>query len=57
MKLKIEATLEFDENLMYGDKEGRAWFFNDILGGELLLHSNDLGDTVGTVSIESHEKL
>jgi hypothetical protein len=53
-KIVIEAELEFDASLMYGDDvEGRRWFFEDILGDKsgLILHSNEIGDEIGVLRI------
>jgi hypothetical protein len=51
-KLLLTCVLEYDDELMHGDdEESRDWFFSDILDtkGGLLLHSNELGDTVGRI--------
>jgi len=45
--------LEYDDELMHGkDQEAIAWFYNDILLGKtglLTLHSNEIGDQIGSV--------
>lgn len=52
-KIKFEATLFLDDNFMNFDcKEEKDWLFNKILKDELILHSNEIGDEVGTVKIE-----
>ena len=42
---------------MHGDdEEGKAWFFEEILSEEkglLLLHSNEIGATVGKIRVLS----
>ena len=42
---------------MHGsDKIGIAWFFEEILSdenGSLLLHSNEIGDTIGSIRVIS----
>ena len=55
MKLTLTIELTFDANAMHGDDpEEREWFFDTILlGEELILHSNEIGDTVGTVKVLS----
>ena len=55
MQLTLTIELTFDENAMHGnDQEEREWFYNTILlGEELILHSNEIGDTVGTVKVLS----
>ncbi len=53
-KLKLEIDLIYDEDLMHGtDDEAIEWFRNDILLGDggLILHSNEIGDTIGKVSV------
>ena len=54
-KIKLEIELEYDDEIMHGDdKEAIDWFKNTILSNEtglLLLHSNEIGDTVGKVSV------
>lgn len=60
-KIKIEIELEYDADLMYGiDKDAKDWFFNHILKGregELILHSNDMGDTIGDVCVIKIESI
>lgn len=50
-KIKVTFELEYDGDIQHGDDpEGIEWFRNEILlgkEGELLLHSNHIGDTVG----------
>jgi hypothetical protein len=53
-KLRLEVELSYDAALMHGDDDaGRVWFIETILGtsGQLLLHSNELGDTVGDIVV------
>jgi hypothetical protein len=54
--IKIIAELRYDDKLMHGKtKEGIDWFYNDILKcrkkNYLVLHSNEIGDEIGTVKI------
>jgi hypothetical protein len=53
--IKLEIELTYDDRLTHGrDKESRAWFFQHILKGcegELILHSNEIGDTIGEVNV------
>ena len=51
MKIKIEAELNFDETIFYNSEEEKNWFYNIILKDELILHSNDIGDTIGKIKI------
>ena len=52
-KVKMVIELEYDDEVMHhDDKEAIDWFYNEILlgkGGLLLLHSNEIGDHVGSV--------
>lgn len=54
-KIKMLIELDYDENMMHANEpEAVDWFENDILlgdDGELLLHSNGIGDTVGSISV------
>lgn len=59
-KILIEAELEYEEDIMHSDDwESRQWFYEDILlrthddAGEpnLILHSNELGDSIGILKI------
>ena len=53
-KVILTIELEYDDILMHsGDADGyaKAWFEDYILGGELLVHSDELGDTIGTAKI------
>ena len=52
-KIKMIVEIEYNEKIMHGDcQEETNWFCEEILLGEkglLLLHSNELGDNIGTV--------
>lgn len=52
-KIKLEIELTYDQESMHGDnKEAIKWFFEEILQQDLLiLHSNEIGDEIGTVKI------
>ena len=52
-KLVIDAVLEYDDSMIHGDDiEGKKWFYDEILFGEVLvLHSNEIGDSIGTIRI------
>ena len=55
MKIRLLIELEYDETLYGCDPEEIEWFDRELLGHDLLLHSNDVGDTVGTVTVlENH---
>lgn len=53
MKLIMVVELEYDESVMHADdEEALEWFYNETLfGGDLILHSNDIGESVGTVKV------
>lgn len=62
--LKMTIELKFDENKIHrDDPEAIEWFYNDILKRQnpnntqlLLLHCNEIGDTIGEVKVlEIHE--
>jgi hypothetical protein len=48
-KIKLLIELEFDNNF-YDDKESKKWFYKEVLS-DLILHSNNLGDSVGKVKV------
>ena len=55
-KLTMLVELEYDGDMMHGtDAESIDWFRNDILLGKcgepLILHSNEIGDEVGTIRV------
>lgn len=52
-KIKMRIELTYNATTMHGnDKEAKDWFFNEILGEDtLILHSNEIGDEIGTVKI------
>jgi len=51
-RIKIIAELTYDEDLWYKNKEEKDWFFNEVLNEDLILHSNDVGDAIGTIKIK-----
>ena len=56
---RMTVELSYDEDAMYSgdDEQARAWFFNEILrSNELLLHSVEVGDTLGTIRVISVEE-
>lgn len=51
-KLKMVVEFTYDANLMHGeDKESVDWFFNLLKSEELIVHSNEIGDEIGTVRV------
>jgi len=60
MKIKIEATIEVEDNLWYShaDEEELEWFkslLNDKENILIVLHSNDVGDTIGQTNDFKYE--
>ena len=55
--LKMEIELTYDDDAMHGsEKDSLEWFFEQVMlepKEPLLLHSNELGDTVGEVKVLS----
>lgn len=54
-KLTLTIELEYDAKTLHGnDIESKDWFYNDCLLGEdgdLILWSNVIGDSVGSVRV------
>lgn len=50
MKIKVSAVLDIDENV-YGTEESEMEWFKEMIADKentmLILHSNDIGDTIG----------
>lgn len=56
--IKCTMELTYDEEIMYSDDEDEKSFFVDLLTKhELILHSNELGDEIGTVKLVGVEDL
>ena len=52
MKLRFEIELDYDAEVMHGDDPTEIeWFMTLLMTEELILHSNEIGDAVGTVRI------
>lgn len=51
MRIKITIEVELEQELDVVSEDGKLWFENEVLigNGSLLLHSNEVGDTIGTV--------
>lgn len=58
-KVKMLVELEYDADVAHSgdrDKAAKQWFMDNVLlnkseDGQLILHSNEIGDTVGTVHV------
>ena len=55
MKINLLVELDYDADTMHGtDLEAIQWFREVVLNGtkgELILHSNEIGDEVGTINV------
>ena len=55
MKIKMLVELDCDNNYIdFKDKEEKEWLYNHILKSkrkDLFLHSNEIGDEVGTIKV------
>lgn len=51
--VRLVIEVEYDDEIMYdNDEDAKDWFFNSVLNtGDLILHSNEIGDKVGTVRV------
>lgn len=54
--LKLVIELTYDDEIMHGaNPEGIGWFYLNVLGDttndSLMLHSNEVGDTIGVVKV------
>lgn len=47
----LTLKLTFDEKDWYTDKVESDWFFSHVLKKDLVLHSNDIGDSIGDVEV------
>lgn len=56
-KVLMTVELDYDADITHGSDEiAITWFFEEILSDEkglLLLHSNEIGDTVGSIRVIS----
>lgn len=50
--IKMVVELTYNNKLMHGtDGEEKAWLLNLLKSEVMLLHSNEIGDTVGSVKV------
>jgi hypothetical protein len=51
MRIKMTIEVEVEDTFNFTDEEEKMWFENEVLIGDgtLILHSNEIGDTVGIV--------
>jgi hypothetical protein len=53
--LRLVCTLTYNAEMMHGgddDIEAKAWFFDLLAGDGLILHSQDIGDEIGTIRVQ-----
>lgn len=52
MKITLQIELEYDEGQHGDDESVRDWWVNGVLCAhkDLVLHSNDIGDSVGDIT-------
>lgn len=57
--LRLVVDFEYDAERTHSgsrDTEARDWFLNEVLMNEpLVLHSQEIGDAIGTVHVRSYE--
>lgn len=52
--VRLICDLTFDQELFYGNsKSERDWFYSHVLKNDLILHSNDIGDSIGELKVIS----
>jgi hypothetical protein len=60
MKIKIECVIELDESYWFDNEEDFKWFksvLEDRKNTLVILHSNDVGDEIGSTSDFKYEIL
>lgn len=55
MTLRLEIDVECDADVIcnFDDPSEWEWFVRDVLGGPLVLHSNEIGDEIGEAKLVS----
>jgi hypothetical protein len=51
MRIKMTIEVELDDAAYHGTEDEKLWLENEILVGDgnLILHSNEIGDEVGVI--------
>ena len=50
--IKLLVELTYNNDIMHGDDpDSIVWFNDEILGNDLILWSNELGDEVGFIKV------
>jgi len=48
-------VVEYESSIFYDDAESRSWFEDEVVSPDtLVLHSNELGDSIGKVISVTH---
>jgi len=59
MKIKMTIEVEVEDGFLnFSDEDEKIWFENEVLIGDgtLMLHSNEIGDTIGVIKKVSNIK-
>ena len=50
--VKMLVELTYDNDMMHEeDADGIAWFNDEVLGGEVVVWSNEIGDELGFIKV------
>ena len=50
--VKMLVELTYDNDMMHeDDADGIAWFNDEVLGGEVVVWSNEIGDELGFIKV------
>ena len=50
--IKMLVELTYDNNIMHeDDADGIAWFNDEVLNGEVVAWSNEIGDELGFIKV------
>lgn len=51
MKIKLTIEVEVEDTFLFNEEDEKLWFENEVLigDGSLLLHSNEIGDSIGRI--------
>ena len=56
--VRMLIEVDIDDIVMGESEEEKNWFFGSVLAtGDLILHSNEIGDTVGEVRVLEYKEL
>jgi hypothetical protein len=51
MRIRLTIEVEVEDVFSFNEEDEKLWFENEVLigDGSLMLHSNEIGDCVGTI--------